>query len=89
MYHSGIPWIEVGPIILERATATQIMSSSEEKLPARSSNMPEIAVHIIELNKMHKVAAVELREFSQPKEFFDQTNKVQPTKLSNNDTTPA
>ena len=51
--------------------------------------MPEIAVHIIELNKMHKVAAVELREFSQPKELFDQTNKVQPTKLSNNDTTPA
>ena len=42
----------------------------QENLPAISVNTPDVAGHISKLKQMHEVSAVDLREFSQPREFF-------------------
>ena len=62
---------------------------SRKNFPARLTNTPEITGHFSELEKMHKVSAVDLREFYQPKEFFTQTDEVKPMDISNNETVPS
>ena len=54
----------------------------------RLDNTPEIAGHIHELQKMQKFAAVELKEFYNPTKLFNQSEKVNPLELTNNETTP-
>ena len=57
-----------------------------KNLPASSENMPEIVGHISKLEQMHEFAAVNIRDFSQPRELFTQPDEVNPTDISNNDT---
>ena len=52
-----------------------------------SANTPDLAGHTRKLKQMHKIAAVILGDFSQPREIFTLPDKVNPMELANNDTT--
>ena len=62
---------------------------SHENLPTILTNITELKGHIYELQKMYEVAEVNIEDFSQPTELFTQPDKVDPTEIANDDTTPA
>ena len=62
---------------------------SHKNSPMILANMPEIKGKIQELQQMHKVAEVDLKEITQPIELFTQPNKLDPMELADDETFPA
>ena len=60
---------------------------SREKSPTILDNMPEIAVHIRELEQIHEFAEFELGDFSQPTKIFTHTYQVNPLDIYKDETT--
>ena len=60
------------------------MSSWAKTIPRTSANTPDLAGHTRKLKQMHKIAAVILGDFSQPREIFTLPDKVNPMELANN-----
>ena len=57
--------------------------------PTSSASTPELEGHVHELQHMHRVATVDLEEFTQPTELFTQPNELNPTEIADGETTPA
>ena len=60
-----------------------------ENSPTSSASTPELERYIHELQQMHEVAAVKLKEFTQLTELFTQSEEVELTNLSKDKTTPS
>ena len=75
--------------VLKRLTTTLIILSLHKNSPVSSAPTPDLARHISEIEQMHKFSAVKIRDLSQARELFTHPEKVDPTKISNNKTTPS
>ena len=51
------------------------------------ANTPELEGHIQELQQIHEVAKVDLEEITHSMELFNQSGKLEPMELANDETT--